>query len=83
MEQQGWGELEETGTEVPSCAIIPNAQLNWKQTAAGQKIANGRKLRILPVGDSITFGYGSNEGGDGDGYRRQLKNDLSGSYDNR
>ncbi len=52
--------------------------MQFKSTPAGKQIANGLDLRILPVGDSITVGYGSDIGGDGDGYRRQLWNDLSG-----
>ncbi|XWX00175.1 hypothetical protein V2A60_008195 [Cordyceps javanica] len=51
--------------------------LRFKGTPAGKQIANGLELRILPVGDSITVGFGSDIGGDGDGYRRQLRDDLS------
>ncbi|OAA72425.1 lipolytic protein G-D-S-L family [Cordyceps fumosorosea ARSEF 2679] len=50
--------------------------LQFRGTPAGKQIANGVKLRILPVGDSITVGFLSDVGGDGDGYRRQLRNDL-------
>ncbi|KIN03426.1 carbohydrate esterase family 3 protein, partial [Oidiodendron maius Zn] len=39
-------------------------------------IAPGTQLRIQALGDSITFGYLSS---DGNGYRLQLQNDLSGS----
>ena len=38
--------------------------------------APGFELRILPLGDSITYGYLSS---DGNGYRLELQNDLSGS----
>ena len=46
--------------------------------AVGQEIASGTALRILSVGDSITVGFLSDrDGGDGNGYRLQLRNDLS------
>lgn len=38
-------------------------------------MTNGTKLRILPVGDSITVGW---LGDDHNGYRKQLRSDLSG-----
>ncbi|KAF5017527.1 hypothetical protein F66182_10528 [Fusarium sp. NRRL 66182] len=44
-------------------------------TPAGRAVQNGVKLRILPVGDSITVGTG--KGADGNGYRKRLKQDLS------
>ncbi|KAJ4163871.1 hypothetical protein LMH87_005575 [Akanthomyces muscarius] len=41
-------------------------------------VGNGAELRILPLGDSITVGWLSDtDGGDGDGYRRQLQQNLS------
>ena len=40
----------------------------------GWSVKRGTKLRILGVGDSITVGFRS---GDGNGYRLQLRNDLS------
>lgn len=44
------------------------------------EVAPGTKLRILPLGDSITYGYQSRDDGNGgNGYRLQLQNDLSGS----
>ncbi|KAI8721439.1 SGNH-hydro domain-containing protein [Fusarium sp. LHS14.1] len=53
--------------------------LKYKQTEAGEPVKKGTKLRILPVGDSITVGYLSDRnGGDSNGYRGQLKKDLSG-----
>jgi hypothetical protein len=55
--------------------------LKYKETEPGKPVKEGTKLRILPVGDSITVGYGSERnGGNGNGYRGQLKNDLSGKY---
>ena len=39
-------------------------------------IAGGVDLKILPLGDSITWGEGS---GDGNGYRQELLNELSGN----
>jgi hypothetical protein len=44
--------------------------------APGRAIKKGTKLRILGVGDSITVGFPND--GDGNGYKFQLKNDLSG-----
>ncbi|KAM3517488.1 hypothetical protein NHJ13051_008947 [Beauveria bassiana] len=52
--------------------------MEFRNTPPGRKIESGVELRILPVGDSITVGFGSEIGGDGDGYRRQLRDDLSG-----
>lgn len=58
--------------------------LKYKQTEAGEPVKKGTKLRILPVGDSITVGYLSDRnGGDGNGYRGQLKKDLSGRSTNQ
>jgi lysophospholipase L1-like esterase len=37
-------------------------------------LANGVALRILPLGDSITYGFGSS---DGNGYRQHLRSKLS------
>jgi len=39
-------------------------------------VAPGIELRVMPLGDSITYGYLSS---DGNGYRLALENDLSGS----
>ncbi|KAK1564180.1 GDSL-like Lipase/Acylhydrolase [Colletotrichum navitas] len=47
--------------------------LEYKSTPPGQVIKDGVKLRILPVGDSITYGF---ESSDGNGYRLQLAEDL-------
>ncbi|KAL0929864.1 uncharacterized protein CTRU02_215073 [Colletotrichum truncatum] len=53
--------------------------LQYRETERGKSVKEGTKLRILPVGDSITVGFLSDRnGGDGNGYRGQLKNDLSG-----
>lgn len=41
----------------------------------GTSVKPGTELRILPLGDSITWGYRSS---DGNGYRLELFNDLSG-----
>ncbi|GKT42915.1 multidomain esterase [Colletotrichum spaethianum] len=48
--------------------------LEYKSTPPGQVIKAGVKLRILPVGDSITVGFLSS---DGNGYRLELDEDLS------
>lgn len=53
--------------------------LTYEGTEPGKAVKSGTKLRILCVGDSITFGAGSDlNGGDGNGYRLRLKQDLSG-----
>ncbi|KAF4990980.1 hypothetical protein FDECE_14187 [Fusarium decemcellulare] len=69
-------------TSVASCPINPSngkLVLKYKETEAGEAVKKGTKLRILPVGDSITVGFLSNRnGGDGNGYRGQLEKDLSG-----
>ena len=50
---------------------VPDVSLLKRST-----VAPGVELRILPLGDSITFGFGDP---DGNGYRLPLLNDLSGS----
>ncbi|KND92820.1 hypothetical protein TOPH_02696 [Tolypocladium ophioglossoides CBS 100239] len=46
--------------------------------AVGKAIKQGTELRILCAGDSITLGTLSDtDGGDGNGYRLQLRDDLS------
>ncbi|KEY72378.1 hypothetical protein S7711_01052 [Stachybotrys chartarum IBT 7711] len=53
--------------------------LRYREVEAGEAVKSGTKLRLLPVGDSITVGFLSDsDGGDGDGYRRRLEDDLSG-----
>lgn len=55
----------------------PRHILRFKGTKAGDTVQSGAKLRILPVGDSITVGFGSERnGGDGNGYRGRLKESL-------
>lgn len=72
-------------TSVASCSINPSdgkIVLKYKKVEAGEAVKKGTKLRILPVGDSITVGYLSDrKGGDGNGYRGQLKKDLSGKQE--
>lgn len=51
--------------------------LEYSSTPAGQVIKDGVKLRILPVGDSITVGFLSS---DGNGYRLKLDENLSGEF---
>jgi hypothetical protein len=51
--------------------------LQFKNTTPGQTVKSGTELRILCVGDSITVGFRSDkDGGDGNGYRLQLRDDL-------
>ncbi|KAM0437559.1 hypothetical protein ACHAPT_001923 [Fusarium lateritium] len=52
--------------------------LHYNSTEPGRSVKPGTELRILCAGDSITSGWMSEQdGGDGDGYRRQLQKDLS------
>ncbi|EQB54719.1 GDSL-like Lipase/Acylhydrolase [Colletotrichum gloeosporioides Cg-14] len=52
--------------------------LKFKGTKPGQVIKPGTTLRILGVGDSITVGFLSDlDGGDGNGYRMKLRQNLS------
>ncbi|KAJ0382419.1 hypothetical protein COL922a_012611 [Colletotrichum nupharicola] len=52
--------------------------LKFKGTKPGQAIKPGTALRILGVGDSITAGFLSDlDGGDGNGYRMKLRQNLS------
>ncbi|KAK2029622.1 hypothetical protein LX32DRAFT_616739 [Colletotrichum zoysiae] len=63
-----------------TCELGPStsATLRYKGTKPGREVKPGTKLRILGVGDSITVGFLSDRnGGDGNGYRRQLRDDLS------
>ncbi|RFU73682.1 hypothetical protein TARUN_8577 [Trichoderma arundinaceum] len=59
-------------------AHSPTIPLTFRNTSPGKAIKPGIELRILPVGDSITYGFLSDQiGGDGDGYRLRLREDLS------
>ncbi|OIW24797.1 family 3 carbohydrate esterase, partial [Coniochaeta ligniaria NRRL 30616] len=56
--------------------------LQYRARPTGQPVKPGTELRILPVGDSITVGFESNDmedgvTGDGNGYRLELRNDLA------
>ncbi|KAL0764245.1 hypothetical protein CaCOL14_013298 [Colletotrichum acutatum] len=58
--------------------MASHAPLKFKGIRPGQGIKPGTTLRILGVGDSITVGFLSDiEGGDGNGYRLKLREDLS------
>lgn len=51
-------------------SVLPSTfALLDRDTLTSRSIANGVALRILPMGDSITFGFQST---DGNGYRQQL-----------
>ncbi|KAK1671232.1 GDSL-like Lipase/Acylhydrolase [Colletotrichum godetiae] len=55
-----------------------HAPLKFKGARPGQRIKPGTTLRILGIGDSITVGFLSDiDGGDGNGYRLKLREDLS------
>jgi hypothetical protein len=68
----GPGSKRITDIEIPE----ENNFLSFKGTPPGEVVQDGVKLRILPVGDSITVGFG--KGTDGNGYRKRLGEDLSG-----
>ncbi|TDZ33051.1 Multidomain esterase [Colletotrichum spinosum] len=55
-------------------ALAASDALEYTGARAGQVIKENVKLRILPVGDSITVGFLSS---DGNGYRQKLQKDLS------
>jgi hypothetical protein len=56
----------------------PTQVLRKTGVQPGRPVKPGTKLRILGVGDSITAGFLSDrDGGDGNGYRLELKTDLS------
>ncbi|KAL7947929.1 carbohydrate esterase family 3 protein [Trichoderma barbatum] len=56
----------------------PASPLKLTNTAPGKPIKLDTELRILAVGDSITYGFLSDEnGGDGNGYRLRLQQYLS------
>ncbi|UKZ47743.1 hypothetical protein TrVGV298_001969 [Trichoderma virens] len=56
----------------------PAIPLQLKNTAPGTPIKPGTELRILAVGDSITYGFLSDQDdGDGNGYRLRLRQYLS------
>ncbi|KAK1517628.1 GDSL-like Lipase/Acylhydrolase [Colletotrichum costaricense] len=58
--------------------MASHAPLKFKGIRPGQGVKPGTTLRILGVGDSITVGFLSDiEGGDGNGYRLKLREDLS------
>lgn len=59
-----------TAQELP-----PALPMQFGNAAPGIKVGGGVKLRILPVGDSITVGW---LGDDHNGYRETLRLDLSG-----
>ena len=58
----------------PDSPIRINPRTTTKHVHRRPPIANGVDLRILPLGDSITFGMGSS---DGNGYRLILSNLIS------
>ncbi|KAL8651232.1 MAG: hypothetical protein Q9226_004788, partial [Calogaya cf. arnoldii] len=52
----------------------------WYQRRRRTEVAAGIELRILPLGDSITYGYQtSDDGNQNNGYRLQLQKNLVGS----
>ncbi|KAJ3499558.1 hypothetical protein NLG97_g229 [Lecanicillium saksenae] len=53
-----------------------HSSFNTSLLTQKRSLSNGAALRILPLGDSITWGYSSS---DGNGYRQDLLNMLSGN----
>ncbi|CAM1510069.1 Fc.00g004040.m01.CDS01 [Cosmosporella sp. VM-42] len=78
--RQGYDAFSEVST-IDSCPYTPPGDfhiLQYKNTDAGHAVKPGTELRILCVGDSITVGFLSDrDGGDGNGYRLELRKDLS------
>lgn len=71
-----WGQMFED--QIDSYHGRTDRILQLSARSSGKAIADGTDLRILTVGDSITAGYLSNlDGGDSNGYRLQLRNNLS------
>ena len=65
------------GFVCPLASSIPSA--TFHQTGhilRARQVANGVALRILPLGDSITWGFRSS---DGNGYRAHLRSSLAGN----
>lgn len=59
--------------------VLGPGPLNRTNVAPGKPVKPGTKLRILPLGDSITYGWlSAGQTGDDNGYRLQLREDLSG-----
>lgn len=69
------GPLPPQPTPLPSTPWI----LEYQGRKLGYPVKPGTELRILCVGDSITVGFESDQGpgADGNGYRLELRNDLS------
>ncbi|KAL4861685.1 SGNH hydrolase-type esterase domain-containing protein [Aspergillus spectabilis] len=73
----GYKEAVLTAYREASIVSVPNPLLPTR-AEPGIAVKPGTKLRILCVGDSITVGFLSDRnGGDGDGYRRRLRDNLS------
>ncbi|KAK7973640.1 elongation factor Tu GTP binding domain-containing protein [Apiospora arundinis] len=81
--RNGQPEGEELLTiDTSSCPYVPPSTgknvLKYGHSEPGKGVKPGTELRILCAGDSITVGYLSDRnGGDGNGYRLQMRNDLS------
>ncbi|WP_245190549.1 SGNH/GDSL hydrolase family protein, partial [Salmonella enterica] len=56
-------------------ALLQYAPAVFANVKPGVPVKSGTELRILPLGDSITWGYNSP---DGNGYRLELYNNLAG-----
>lgn len=79
MQQEWLMDVNDTSSASCSGTAAPSGALSFTAVASGTPVKPGTELRILPVGDSITVGYLSDQdGGDGNGYRLRLLEDLSG-----
>lgn len=85
LEASGYGTVPLVDDTPVSCPINNDdddgpttAYLSYEGSKPGKSVKAGTELRILCVGDSITFGrQKADGGGDGNGYRLRLKDDLS------
>jgi hypothetical protein len=65
----------------PENQILFLDSLSEVASSSRRAVKQGTKLRILPVGDSITVGYLSDrDGGDGNGYLLRLRDKLKGMF---
>ena len=65
------------GFVCPLASSIPSATFHQTDhILRARQVANGVALRILPLGDSITWGFRSS---DGNGYRAHLRSSLAGN----
>lgn len=78
IRQEGRCSAAEDPPEPEYDVAVPIGSIqDYSGASAGTTVQGGRRLRILTIGDSITVGFLSNQnGGNGDGYRRRLRDNL-------